>query len=80
MDRVASTEAINAATLNLDLLSSGDLVALLARQQRTAFAAVEAALPAIAQAVDYADTRARIANLGLQQADVARDLLQLRRA
>lgn len=59
MDRVASTEAINAATLNLDLLSSGDLVALLARQQRTAFAAVEAALPAIAQAVDLIVERLR---------------------
>lgn len=51
-ERLAATEAVNAATRDLDTLSSEALVALLARQQRTAFAALESALPALARAVD----------------------------
>jgi N-acetylmuramic acid 6-phosphate etherase len=50
--RVASTEAVNEATHGLDTLSTGDLVALLATQQRTAFDAFDAAVPAIVRAVD----------------------------
>lgn len=51
-ERVASTEAVNARTRDLDLLSSEELVALLAEQQRAAFTAIEGALPALARAVD----------------------------
>jgi N-acetylmuramic acid 6-phosphate etherase len=51
-ERLAATEAVNTATRDLDTLSSEALVALLARQQRTAFAALESALPALARAVD----------------------------
>src|ERR1700688_3264180 len=50
-ERLAATEAVNAATRDLDTLSSEALVALLARQQRTAFTALESALPALARAV-----------------------------
>lgn len=48
----ARTEAVNPNTRGLDVLSTGDLVALLATQQRTAFDAFDAAVPAIARAVD----------------------------
>jgi len=58
-DRVAATESLNPRTRDLDLLSSTELVALLAEQQRSAFAAIESALPAIARAVDLIVERLR---------------------
>jgi N-acetylmuramic acid 6-phosphate etherase len=58
-ERLAATEAVNAATRDLDTLSSEALVALLARQQRTAFTALESALPALARAVDVVVERLR---------------------
>lgn len=49
---VPSTEAANAAARDLDLMESEEIVALLAREQCAAAAAVERATPAIARAVD----------------------------
>lgn len=58
-ERIASTEAVNARTRDLDLLSSAELVTLLAEQQRTALTAIECALPAIERAVDLIVARLR---------------------
>ncbi len=55
----AVTEAINAATHDLDLLATADLVALLGREQRAAAEAVERATPQIARAVDAISARLR---------------------
>jgi len=49
---LAATEAVNAATHDLDALDTGAVVALLTREQAAAVAAVEAASPAIARAVE----------------------------
>jgi N-acetylmuramic acid 6-phosphate etherase len=56
---IAATEAVNARTRDLDVLSSTELIALLAEQQRNAFTAIESALPAIAAGVDLIVERLR---------------------
>ncbi len=56
---VPVTEAVDARTHDLDTLETSDLVALLAREQSAAAAAVAHATPAIAQAVDAIVARLR---------------------
>ena len=57
--RLPATESVNAQTHDLDTLSTDALVALLAREQRTAFVALEAAVPSLARAVDAIVERLR---------------------
>jgi len=56
---LAATEARNPRTRGLDILATGDLVALLAREQRDAADSVAAATPALARAVDAIAARLR---------------------
>jgi len=56
---IAATEAINPETRGLDMLATGELVALLAREQRAAADAVAAVSPAIARAIDAITGRLR---------------------
>lgn len=56
---IPSTETANAAARDLDLMDSEAIVALLAREQCAAAAAVERATPAIARAVDAVVARLR---------------------
>jgi N-acetylmuramic acid 6-phosphate etherase len=58
-EKLAATEAINAATRGLDELSTEALVTLLAREQRSALQALEDAAPALARAVDAIVERLR---------------------
>jgi N-acetylmuramic acid 6-phosphate etherase len=58
-ERIPATEAIDAETRDLDLLSSDALLALLVRRQRVAFDALDAAAPALARAVDAIVERLR---------------------
>jgi len=57
--QIAATEAISAETHDLDTLSTDALVALLAREQRTALSALETAVPSLARAVDAIVERLR---------------------
>ena len=57
---VPATEARNDRTRGLDIMDAGDLVALLAREQRLAADAVADASPAIARAVDAIVARMRV--------------------
>jgi N-acetylmuramic acid 6-phosphate etherase len=58
-ERIAATEAVDAETRDLDLLSSDALLALLVRRQRVAFDALDAAAPALARAIDAIVERLR---------------------
>ena len=59
VERELPTEAVNAATRDLDALPTAQLVAVLAREQGAALGAVAQAEPAIARAVDAIATRLR---------------------